>query len=310
MSRIDTKPFSLALLATLVALPIFAPPLFAGRPSEPAAAVAAPAARGPEGPWRGQDGKLLPFADADAALDFLRSAEIVERHVIQGTFNNPVRLTLERDGVRARAIFRTVEQSGMSLNQKIDHRLMLRDSYRFEVAAWELARLLGLDNVPPTALRTIDGQEGSIQLWIEQASPVDALTAGGQALAQPDLYALQRHELQVFDALILNYDRNAGNQLLDGGGKLWYVDHTRTFMRMPDLLDADNLRFCDRRLLNGLKQLDRDAVKTALAPYLEPAQIDALLKRQKLLLKRFDRLIAERGEDAVVFELIRPRAAA
>lgn len=258
-----------------------------------------------DGPWRAQDGGNLPFANAAEAIDFLATAEVVERKEIGGSYNKPLRVTLEKDGVRARAIFRTVDTKGMSLNQAADPRMMLRDNYKFEVAAWELARHLGLDSVPPATLRTLDGKEGSIQLWIEGAESEQERLDEGREPANSTLFALQRQELLVFDALILNYDRNPGNQLVDQNGKLWWVDHTRTFMRMPALANVETLRYCPRRLWDGLHRLDLASLEVALEPYLEKAQIKALLKRHRILLQRLEEQLAERGESDFLYDIPR-----
>ena len=52
------------------------------------------------------------------------------------------------------------------------------------------------------------------------------------------------HVLRVFDELIQNRDRNAGNLLWTRDGKLWMIDHTRAFRlgRAPESPSARSLR--------------------------------------------------------------------
>lgn len=45
--------------------------------------------------------------------------------------------------------------------------MRLRDYYMFERAAYVLARMLGLDNVPPTVIRRFGRNRASLQMWGE-----------------------------------------------------------------------------------------------------------------------------------------------
>ncbi len=278
---------------------------FAMAAQTPSVDPAQAAAAAPAGGWLGPDGDALPFATHGEVLEFLAHAEIVDRKVIEGSANRPLRLTLERDGVRARAIFRTVRTRGFSVNGKVSQRMLLRDDYLFEVAAYTLSYLLGLDHVPPATLREVDGKEGSIQLWVEKARTETARIEKDGAQEMPNLFNLQMHRLLVFDALILNYDRNAGNILVDERGKVWFVDHTRSFMRVPSLAAAEKLSHCDHHLWREIQELDPKRVKASLAPYLSKGQIQALLTRHRHLIRRIEVLIAEAGEEQVLFELDR-----
>ena len=41
------------------------------------------------------------------------------------------------------------------------------ESYRAEIAAYELDKLLGLSMVPPTVERKVKGETGSAQMWVD-----------------------------------------------------------------------------------------------------------------------------------------------
>ena len=79
---------------------------------------------------------------------------------LTGGVTFPTKLLLEKDGVRADAVFRDVDEDRPTptFGGGRDE-LYFRDSYIFEPAAYELSRLLGLDNVPPATLRKLDEQE-------------------------------------------------------------------------------------------------------------------------------------------------------
>jgi hypothetical protein len=112
--------------------------------------------------------------------------------------------------------------------------------------------------------------------------------------------------MSTFDNLIGNYDRNQGNVLIDRDWHLWLVDHSRSFLRAKRLLFPEKVQRCDRKLLRALRDLDREVVRRRLTEVLSRAEIDALLVRRDLLVRRFESLGFERGEDAVLFDLDGP----
>ena len=243
----------------------------------------------------GSDGPL-PFEAAEEILDFLVHAEVVGQKELSSGSTKPWRLDLEQDGVRARAIFRTIDaETGRELRKVSDH-------YRHEVAAWEVARLLGLDLVPPAALRSWDGKKGSIQLWVENArSETDRIQAN---ISHGDRQQIEilKQRMHVFDALIYNFDRNTGNLLFDKLGRLWLVDHTRAFKIEGDLPEDAKLDRCERNLWHALRNLDKKQLKQATRPYLEPLQMAALVERLSVLQEHFASRIEELGEEQVLYD--------
>lgn len=252
--------------------------------------------------WTGADDAPLPFATDEEILGFLAQAPIVESKVLTSGTTRPLKLTLERDGVKAHAVFRTVD---------IDRRLpghkgpaanaSLRDRYVYEVAAYQLARLLGLGSVPPATLREVDGERGSIQLWVEHATPEAERLAARRVPADPAGLARQKSgTMEPFDALIHNFDRNHGNMLVDETGRLWLIDHTRSFRAVLELPEPDKPTVIERRLFEAIRGLDLDALTARLRPYLSPPEIDAVWRRRKTLLDGFERRIAAEGEGPVL----------
>ena len=90
--------------------------------------------------WLGEDGVPLPFhSDADIK-EFLATARVIEVQDIPVGVTDPLRVTLEKDGVRAHAVFRYVDR--LYDRDRVRNGRMyidLKDSYRFEPAAYELA---------------------------------------------------------------------------------------------------------------------------------------------------------------------------
>lgn len=239
--------------------------------------------------WRGPDGQPLPFACSAEVLDFLRTARVTGRKELSSGSTKPLKLRLERDGVVANAIFRRidVEKERERLADGSFH-LLLRDSYRQDVAAYELARLLGLDNVPPATTRTLDGREGGIQLWLEDVITERQRIHEDRRPPSYRDFAWQLRTMQVFDALIANIDRNRGNILVDSEWRVWLVDHTRSFARHEPDQVVDASLGVDAAFLEHLRRLDPEDVKTRLSPYIDCWQIEGLLARRARLLAAFD----------------------
>lgn len=253
--------------------------------------------------WLGAEGQPLPFTRDEEVLDFLANAKIVESQQLAEGTNKPSKLTLEKDGVRAHAILRQVEAEHDDVNNASPLDRRFRDSYVFEVAAYEVARLLGLDNVPPAVLRTVDGRDGSVQLWVENAMSEAKRIERKLEPADLGRWQHQRQLMLFFDNLIYNFDRNHGNMLLDAQGKLWFVDHTRSFKRLPSLPSVKKIGAVERGVWEKLRALDPEVVRARLKPLIGPAEIGALLKRRELLLRHVEKLLAENGERGVLFDL-------
>ena len=153
--------------------------------------------------------------------------------------------------------------------------------------------------------RTFQGKEGSLQPWIEKAVMEKDVVAKKIEIPDRWLKAMQQQVMFVFDNLIYNVDRNQGNILFLEDWKMVLIDHTRSFRLHKSLLNPDSIKFCERRLYEGLKSLDRQSLDERLGPYLTPGQIEAILARRDLLVRHFDNLIESKGEKAVLFQFFR-----
>jgi hypothetical protein len=257
--------------------------------------------------WLDSAGKPLPFQTPRAILGYLRTAEVVgERPIGQGT-TGAERILLDREGVRVRAAFRTVDRTyhGPFENLPLSVR-RVRDAALFECAAYELSEVLGLGRVPPTVWRRIGKTSGSVQIWLEGALTQDRFLERSPERSDVARWNLQKQRMYVFDALIANLDRNQGNILVDREGTLWFIDHTRAFARTDDLLQPEKVTRCSRDLWLALRDLDEASLRSRLAPFLKKVELDALFKRRRALVARLEKLIAEEGESSVLFDLDPP----
>ncbi len=248
--------------------------------------------------YLGPDGEPLPFENDEAIADFLRTSDIIERTEIDEGINNTWRLLMEKDGVRAHAIFRDVEIVRKNHRVGPIFFLFFRDSYVFDCAAYEMAVLLGMDNVPPTVLRTVRRTPGSVQLWVEGGHRV-----GDAGFSPPNTqnWIRQQWTMRLFDALIYNVDRNPGNLMYDDDYKLWLIDHGRGFQRKPDLFKIDQVPMVDRRIWERLRELDEATVSAAMGDYLNSEEVFSLMTRHRKLVDHINKRIEELGEDRVLF---------
>ena len=260
-----------------------------------------PAAEG-EGRWRGPDGERLPFATDDEILAFLREAEVVKKKVIPQGINKPLKVRLRKDGVEANAIFRTVNVRKPRHETAGEVYLDFHDSYKFECAAYEVSRFLGIDNVPPCAVRTEGRTEGTMQLWIEDAMTEQDRRESGTAPPLQIEWMRQQQTMRLFDALIYNFDRNQGNMLIDADWKLWFIDHTRSFHRSAEVPKLDRLVWVERGLWRRLQELDRDVLENRIGGLVSPTRLDFVLQRRGRLVEAIGDRIARMGEEGVLFE--------
>ena len=251
--------------------------------------------------WLDPEGKPLPFTSDEEVMEFLRTARLIRFREIPVGVTQPRRALLEKDGVRMHAIFRDVNMDKPMQRLASGTVVMnFRDSYIFEPAAYELSRLLGLDNVPPAILRKLRGKRGSLQAWVENAMTETSRVSDNITAPDKILWSKQMWNMRVFDNLIYNTDRNQGNILYDSDWNLWLIDHSRAFRREKELRTPELIVKCGRKLWEKLKSLDEQVVRERLKKFLRSSQIKALLRRRDILVAHIQKLIEERG-DKVLF---------
>ena len=252
---------------------------------------------------RDRDGTPLPFPDEEAIVEFLTNATIESKKPIGEGVTGALKVTLVRGALLVRSAFHTIDEAKLMATIQGRPAPFFRDSYRGQIAAYELSRMFGLDTVPPTGLRSIGGRRGSIQLWIEGASDGADHKAGDLTPVARAFMQRQLDEMWVWDELIHNIDRNEGNVLFDGDGYLWWIDHTRSFSQNKTLFKPRRIRRCSRRLLAAMRKLDEEGARDRLGRLLSKTEIEALLVRRDLVVSRIDELVAQRGEPAVLMTL-------
>lgn len=252
------------------------------------------------------DGEPLPFQDHAAIIEALRTGTIVEQKVMSRGVAQNTKLVLESEGVSFHAVFRTID---VAEKEKTGSKRMVvkyRDSWQFEIAAYELNELLGIGRIPPVVERIINGTPGSIQIWMEETTPEDILVKEGH-LDPPNTtsWLQQKSIMTVFDALIANSDRNQGNLLIDTHWNIWFIDQTRAFRETSALIDKDHLKTCERSLFQALQQTSDNAIRERVESYLTSGEMKKLLRRHSKLVDHIEKLIENNGEANVLYDLDR-----
>jgi hypothetical protein len=224
--------------------------------------------------------------DDDALEQWLGEAEVAGVEDVGAGITKPRRVTLRKDGVELRAVFKEVSTADRSSSDRRAE-INASDRFEYELAAYQLDRLLGLDMVPVTIQRTVAGRRGILQFWAEDSVNVRQLLEQGKQAQGWCPAGPQYSLMNVFDVLIHNSDRTQENALFTRDGMLLLIDHSRAFRTLrtnPRLLYKGGVQV-PPALAERLRRLDRQALQAKLGPYLDSRQIDALLKRRDRLLK-------------------------
>tara|TARA_B100000029_G_scaffold251036_1_gene248082 strand:- start:91 stop:900 length:810 start_codon:yes stop_codon:yes gene_type:complete len=243
-----------------------------------------------------------PAWSPDEMAHFLRTAEVVESDRSTNGSTSPWRLRLSDGTVTHQAAYQSIDRTLSNVRFPSGRtELTFVDSYHYNIAAYELARLLGLgDMVPVTVERRWNGERGSASWWVD--AEWDDAERRALGLKPPDArrWNRQMYKMLVFTALVQDTDRNRTNTLISKDWHVWMIDFSRAFRLEPELPDLEALRRCDPGLLARLRALDRDGISAAVGSHLSALEIDAVLERRDRLVAHFDALVAEQGAARVL----------
>jgi hypothetical protein len=171
------------------------------------------------------------------------------------------------------------------------------ESYKSEIAAYELDKLLVMNMVPPAVERTIDGKDGAAIMWLPGMKSVKE--TGGKMPAGA-VWGRAVRRMLTFDNLIANPDRNAGNILIGDPGELILIDHSRAFIADTTLIRK--IERVDADLWRRIQALQRPEIDHALGRWLDSDAIQAVLERRSRMADAIDELVAKKGKAAVLIE--------
>jgi len=246
------------------------------------------------------------IAEREKWEEFLKTAKII-RQIQQESreaVTRPWELTLEKDGVTRKALWKNAEgrMSGFVEN------------WRWEIAAYRLDKLLGLNMISPTVEKNFRGERGSCQLWVDYWIKAKHKNEQNIKVLSYKVISYNRANYLrwAFDNLIANEDRHAGNIFITKDWRIILPDHSRSFRTSSKF--TKNLIYTEkhkegpkimkelpRAFVEKLKSLNFELIKDTVGEYLTDKEINAVLLRRDLMLKVIDERIKKLGEDEVLY---------
>jgi hypothetical protein len=228
---------------------------------------------------------------------FLLKAKVTNRRDAGSGVTGSSRVTLSDGRLSHDAHVQAVDVARAVFTAGKASEVNFKDTYRYNIAGYRLARLIGLDNVPMSVERNIEGKLAAVTWWVDDVQMDEGARLKKKTMA-PDVqrFAKQIQVMKIWDELIQNKDRNGGNLLWTSDWSMWLIDHTRAFRLGKELVAPADLTRCDRRLLDGMRALTAESLAKAIGDSLTKEEQGAVLARRDLIVKHFDDRIAKLGE--------------
>jgi len=251
--------------------------------------------------------KPVPQLTDEQMERFLKTGQITNRKTISEGTTAALRVTLSDGQLKHDAqiqcidVFKPVWKGSEGTVEK-----NFRDTWKFNVAAFRLGRLVGVRNIPMSVEREVEGKLCSCTWWVDNVW-MDEAQRRDKGIKPPatDEWVNQLNDVRVFDQLIYNTDRNQGNLLITPDWKVWMIDHTRAFRIYPELMKVEPLRRVSQTTLQALRKLDVAAIQKTAGPWLRTEEINAVLARRDLIVKFFEAEIRDKGQEAVLTDIPR-----
>jgi len=234
------------------------------------------------------------FLNQDEMEKYLKNAPIlsIEKDLELGR-TNFWRITLNDGKKERRAIFKHVDRPRPHI---------LSDSYKYELAAYKLNKMLSLNIVPPLVERTINNQEGSLQLLVE-----NVITERERALKKikpknPQEFKNDLDLINLFRILVHDQSSDTNDILIQlDNWKVWRVDFSMAFFPSSDILPESRIERCSKSLFKNLMDIKNRHLEKELDPYLNKREINGLIERKNTIIRTIRNLIKLNGEEAVLF---------
>ncbi len=234
---------------------------------------------------------------------FLLTAKIVGAKESSKGVTHPLRLTLSDGNLTHDASFQRVDEHKAKVTLASGRTEMnFVDSYKYNIAAYALSEMLGIEDMLPVYVeRKYKGDSGSLSWWLPVRMDEAERVAQKITVPDSDAWNNQMYRIRVFDQLVYDDDPNLTNVLIGEDWKIWRVDFSRAFRTKKDLRDPNDLVRCDRYLLEKLRTLDGDQLAEKTKHYLTKDEVKAVMARRDKIVARFQQLVSEKGEAAVLY---------
>ncbi len=162
------------------------------------------------------------------------------------------------------------------------------DCWRYNVAAYRLARLLQLTFMTPVSVvRAYQGKPAAFTWWVDDVLMDDRdRLRNNVEPPDPARWDRQMCLIRLFDQLIYNMDRSQENILIAADWSVWMIDHTRSFRQWTTLRNPAAVTWCTPDLLLALQSLRRQDLDRNLGDLLTPDQIAAIMSRRDLIVAK------------------------
>jgi hypothetical protein len=244
-----------------------------------------------------------PNLTKEQIKQFLVTAKVVKSHDSKKGSTNTSRLTLSDGTITHDASFQPIDEHKREMKLASGAvEMNFVDSYKYNIAAYALAEMLGIDDMLPVYVeRKLEGKKGSLSWWLPVK--MDAAERYKQKIQvpDPDGWNNQMHKIWIFDQLISDSDANLTNLVIGENWQIWRIDFSRAFRLNKEPKDNKELVRCDRQLLQKLKALDRNSVTEKTKGYLTKDEVEAVMMRRDNIVAYVQKLIAEKGENQVLY---------
>jgi hypothetical protein len=133
--------------------------------------------------------------------------------------NQPEKAVLSDGKLQHEAHIQSIDVQNNSFTSSRGTELNFKDSYKFNIAAYRLDKIMDLNMIPVFVVRKVAGKTSAVTWWVDDKmfDDVDRKKQGIEPPNQDD-WNKQMYVVRVFDQLIYNTDRNLGNLVIDKSG--------------------------------------------------------------------------------------------
>jgi hypothetical protein len=244
-----------------------------------------------------------PVLNKDQIKQFLSSAKVIKSKPVGKGVTGTLRLTLSDGTITHDASFQAIDEHKPLMQlQSGKTEMNFVDSYKYNIAAYQLAELLGLDNIVPVYVqRKWEGKTGSLSWWLPVKMDESQRVKQKIPVPDPDSWNRQMYKIRVLDQLVYDADPNLTNVLIGENWEIYRIDFSRAFRQYKELQSTADLVQCDRQLFSKLKALNGDELAERTKGFLSKGEVKAVMERRDKIVEHFQKLIAEKGETEILY---------